>query len=59
MKNIIRLIALYCLYNMLVLKSYAWENKSFFYLEVLAIALWIVSEFEWYRKEKKGKENDS
>ncbi len=56
MKLLTRIFGLYLLFNILVMKSYLWENKFYFYIEVIGIVIWMASEFSWF-KESKNKSN--
>lgn len=53
MRSFIRLVGLVCLWGILVAHTYSFENKSLFYVEVLAIIAWVISEVDWYKKDRK------
>lgn len=53
MRGFVRMVGLLCLWGILVAKSYSFENKSLFIVEVVAIIAWISSEIDWYRKDKR------
>jgi len=48
-----RLTGLLCLWGILVLKTYKFEDKHLFVIELIAIIAWAISEIDWYRKDKK------
>lgn len=53
MRVFTRLVGLVCLWGILVARSYSFSDKSLFYVEVVAIVAWIVSEIDWHNKDKK------
>ena len=54
MRFFTRVFGLFILYNILVMKSYLWESKYYFYIEVIGIVIWMASEYSWV-KERRNK----
>ncbi|EFM18625.1 hypothetical protein PanABDRAFT_3521 [Pantoea sp. aB] len=54
MRIFTRLVGLVCLWGILVAQSYSFTDKSLFYVEVVAIIAWIISEIDWYKKDKNN-----
>jgi len=48
-----RLFGLVLLFCILVLKSYEWPEKKYFYIEIIGLALWTWSEMHWLRRRKR------
>lgn len=48
-----RLFGLVFLFCILVLKSYEWPDKRFFYIEIIGLGLWAWSEIHWLRSKKR------
>lgn len=54
MKLFVRMVGLLCLWGVLVARTYRFENKSLFLVEVVAIIAWLSSEIDWHRKIKQN-----
>lgn len=52
-RGLTRFVGLVCLWGILVAKTYTLENKSLFLVEVIAIIAWVISEIDWYKKDRK------
>ena len=53
----IRILGLILLGNILVFKSYQWDNRMYFWLDAAGVTLWLWNEFSLSKKGNSGKDN--
>lgn len=53
MRGFTRFVGMICLWGILVARSYSFDDKSLFIVELVTIVACVASEIDWYIKDKK------